>query len=119
MGDSTENITADKTVESAVTAGETTENDKNTVKTEKTEKSGKAAKGGKTAGKKKSKDDKSGKVGFWKGIKAEFKKITWPDRETTLKQGVSVVVVTIVLGIIISVLDLFIQYGVNFITSIG
>ena len=59
---------------------------------------------------------KTPKMSFWKGVKAEYKKITWPDRETTLKQSVAVVAISIVVGIIIAVLDLLIQYGVNFIT---
>lgn len=61
---------------------------------------------------------KSDKPSFWKGIKAEYKKISWPDRETTLKQSVAVVAISLVVGVIIAVLDLLIQYGVNFITSI-
>ena len=39
------------------------------------------------------------KTGFFKGVKAEFKKISWPDRKTTAKQAV--VVVAIVVGVII------------------
>ncbi len=55
---------------------------------------------------------------FFKGVKAEFKKITWPDRKDLLKQSVAVVAISIVVGVIIAVLDLLIQYGVNFLTSI-
>ncbi len=61
---------------------------------------------------------KPAKFGFWKGVKAEYKKITWPDKETTLKQSISVVAISLVIGALIAVLDLLIQYGVNFITSI-
>ena len=57
---------------------------------------------------------KPAKFGFWKGVK----KITWPDKETTLKQSVAVVAISLVIGALIAVLDLLIQYGVNFITSI-
>ena len=58
------------------------------------------------------------KTGFFKGVKAEFKKISWPDRQTTLKQSVVVVAISVVVGLIIAVLDKIIQYGVNFLTSI-
>lgn len=68
--------------------------------------------------KNKAKAAKPAKISFWKGVKAEYKKITWPDRETTLKQSVAVVAISLVVGAIIAVLDLLIQYGVNFITSI-
>ena len=55
---------------------------------------------------------------FFKGAKAEFKKISWPDRQSTLKQSVAVVAISVVVGVIIAVLDYFIQYGVNFLTSL-
>ena len=58
------------------------------------------------------------KTGFFKGVKAEFKKISWPDRQTTLKQSVVVVAISVVVGLIIAALDVIIQYGVNFLTSI-
>ena len=55
---------------------------------------------------------------FFKGVKTEFKKITWPDRNSTLKQSVAVVAISVVVGIIIALLDYVIKYGVNFLTSI-
>ena len=55
---------------------------------------------------------------FFKGVKTEFKKITWPDRNSTLKQSIAVVAISIVVGIIIALLDYVIKYGVNFLTSI-
>jgi len=58
------------------------------------------------------------KPSFFKGLKTEFKKISWPDRQSTLKQSVAVVAISVVVGVIIAVLDYAIQYGVNFITSI-
>jgi len=56
---------------------------------------------------------------FWKGVKAEFKRISWPDKESLVKQSVAVVCVSIVLGVIITILDFFLQYGVDFITKLG
>ena len=33
----------------------------------------------------------SGGTGFFKGVKAEFKKISWPDKDTVLKKSIAVV----------------------------
>lgn len=62
--------------------------------------------------------EKTTKPKFFEGVKAEFKKISWPDRQSTFKQSVAVVAISVVLGLIIAVLDYIIQYGVNFLTSI-
>ena len=62
--------------------------------------------------------EKQARPNFWKGVKAEFKKITWPDRKSTLKQSVAVAAISIVVGVIIAILDYLIQYGVNFLTSL-
>ena len=62
--------------------------------------------------------EKQARPGFFKGLKAEFKKITWPDRQATLKQSIAVVVISVVLGLIIAVLDSVVKYGVHFLTSI-
>ena len=65
------------------------------------------------------KSEKTSKlVKFWNGVKAEFKKIVWPDKEDLLKQSVAVVIISVVVGAIITVLDFGIQYGVDFITTL-
>ena len=61
-------------------------------------------------------NEKAPKKDFIKGLKAEFNKIIWPDKDTLLKQSVAVVFVSIVMGIIISLIDVAAQYGVNFLT---
>ena len=58
------------------------------------------------------------KPGFFKGVKSEFKKITWPDKKSLVKQTVAVVSTTIVLGVLIAVFDFLIQYGVEFLTTL-
>lgn len=58
----------------------------------------------------------SGLGDFWKGLKAEFKKIVWPDRTTLLKQTITVTAVSVVLGLLIALIDTVAQYGVNFLT---
>jgi len=56
--------------------------------------------------------------GFFKGVRAEFKKIVWPDRQATVKQSIAVVIISLVVGVIIAILDYVVQNGVLFITSI-
>lgn len=63
-----------------------------------------------------SKAEKAQKPGFLKGVQAEFKKISWPDKQSVLKQSVAVVCISVVAGAIITILDFFIQYGVKILT---
>ena len=55
------------------------------------------------------------KKSFVKTLKAEFKKIIWPDKETLTKQTIAVLISSVVLGAIIAVLDLIIKFGLNII----
>ena len=59
------------------------------------------------------------KKSFFKGIKSEFKKIIWPDKESLTKQTAAVVAVTVVLGIIISIIDLAIKFGFDKLLQLG
>ena len=59
--------------------------------------------------------DKAPKKSWFKGLKAEFKKIIWPDKDSLVKQSAAVVVITIILGAVIALLDTVIKYGVDFI----
>lgn len=52
-----------------------------------------------------------------KGLKAEFKKINWPDQKTLTKETVAVLVVSVLLGIVITVLDFIIRFGLEFIVK--
>lgn len=58
------------------------------------------------------------KVSWFEGLKAEFKKIVWPDKKSVGKQTLVVVVICVILGIIIAVLDYGIQNGVDFLINI-
>lgn len=60
-------------------------------------------------------NEKAPKKDFIKGLKAEFKKIIWPDKKTLTKQTVAVVAWSVVLGVVIAVLDLVIKFGLNII----
>ena len=57
--------------------------------------------------------EKAPKKSWFKGLKAEFKKIIWPDKDSLVKQSAAVVVITIVLGTVIALLDTVIKYGVD------
>ena len=63
-----------------------------------------------------SKDSKNAgkKQSFFKGLKKEFKKITWPTKDDTVKQTTAVIVISLAVGAIIALLDTAIQYGVDF-----
>ena len=54
-----------------------------------------------------------------KGLKSEFKRISWPTRKETLNSTISVVVVSVILCVIIACIDYLIQNGLNLIFSIG
>ena len=58
-------------------------------------------------------EKKTQKKSWFKGLKAEFKKIIWPDKVTLAKQTVAVVSVTVATGIIIAIVYFLVQYGVD------
>lgn len=64
------------------------------------------------------KKEKAARPDFFKGVKAEFNKISWPDKDSLVKQSVAVVCISVVLGAVIAVLDFLMQYGVDFLTSL-
>lgn len=67
---------------------------------------------GETAGKEKAAPKKKS---FFKGLKAEFNKIIWPNKEDVGKETVAVIVCSVILGLIIALLDLIIKFGLSFI----
>lgn len=58
-------------------------------------------------------NEKAPKKDFIKGLKSEFRKIIWPNKEDLTKNTIAVVSVTVVLGVLIAVLDLIIKFGLN------
>lgn len=60
---------------------------------------------------------KSGKEGFFSQIKAEFKKIIWPSRQSLLKQTGVVLIYSVVLGVVITLVDLVIQFGLDLVIT--
>ena len=57
------------------------------------------------------------KKNWFKGLKAEFKKIIWPDKKTLAKQTVAVTVCSVILGAVIAVVDVVVKYGIDFLVK--
>ena len=53
------------------------------------------------------------KKSWFKGLKSEFKKIIWPEKKSVARQTTAVVLITAVLGVIITVIDYLVQIGFN------
>ncbi|MFV0504648.1 MAG: preprotein translocase subunit SecE [Lachnospirales bacterium] len=52
------------------------------------------------------------------GVKSEAKRIVWPSRETLISQTISVVVVSLLIGIIIFFYDTIFELVLDFLVSI-
>ena len=50
---------------------------------------------------------------WWTGLKAEFSKIIWPTKNDIVKQTGVVVVITFILGVLISIIDNIVQFGLD------
>lgn len=53
------------------------------------------------------------KTPFFKGVKTEFKKIIWPNKRTLTNQTISVVTVSVIVGAIISLVDIICKFGID------
>lgn len=62
--------------------------------------------------------EKAPKQSFFSGVKTEFKKISWPDRQSMFRQAIAVVGISVVVGVIIAVIDALALYGINFLISL-
>lgn len=51
------------------------------------------------------KADKAQKKSWFKGLKSEFKKIIWTDKQTLAKQTAAVVSITCLMGVVITIID--------------
>ena len=61
--------------------------------------------------------EKQKKKSWFKGLKAEFKNIIWPNKKTLVKETVAVIVCSVLLGGIIAVVDALVKYGIDFIAK--
>ena len=63
--------------------------------------------------------EKTPKSSWFHGMKQEFRKISWPGKESVMKQTVAVVSVSVAVGLIIALMDWVIQYGVDFLLGLS
>lgn len=59
------------------------------------------------------KTDKAPKKSFFKGLKSEFNKIIWTSKEDLIKQTILVIVISLILGVLITVIDSVVLEGIN------
>ena len=62
--------------------------------------------------------EKTPKTSWFKGLMTEFRKISWPDRKSVVRQTIAVVAVAVALGLIIALLDHGIQYVIKFVIGL-
>lgn len=62
-------------------------------------------------------NEKAPKKSFFKGLKAEFNKIIWPNKETLGKQTAATLIISVVLCLMIAIFDMVIKYGVEFLVK--
>ncbi len=69
-------------------------------------------------GDKKTVKAKDNKPSFWQGVKREWRKIMWPTRQDIIKRTGLVVVLSLILGVIISVVDGAAMYVVDLLLAL-
>ncbi len=62
---------------------------------------------------------KTGPFEFFKQVRSEGKKITWPTRQETVASTIAVLVMVLIASIFLYLSDQIIAWGVNLILSIG
>ena len=60
----------------------------------------------------KEKDTKQ-KRGIFKNLRAEFRKIKWPDKKTVIRQTIAVVCSAVAVGFLIALVDFLIELGLG------
>ena len=58
------------------------------------------------------------KASWFKGVKAEFKKIVWPDQKSLTKQSIAVVSTSVALALIIKILDMIMTFGIDILVTL-
>ena len=61
--------------------------------------------------------EKKQKKSWFKGLKAEFNKIVWPDSKSLMKETIAVIIVSVLLGAIIAVVDFITRIGIEFLVK--
>ena len=55
---------------------------------------------------------------FFTGVRAEFQRITWPNRASVSRQTIAVVCVSVITGAVIAVLDYAFEAEMNFLFTL-
>ena len=63
--------------------------------------------------------EKAPKTSWFAGLKAEFEKIIWPNKQSLARQTVAVIAVSVVLGLLIALMDYVIGFGVEFLVGLS
>lgn len=58
--------------------------------------------------------EKAKKQSFIKGLKKEFRKVSWPTRGDVLKETLAVTLISLITGAFIVLIDKLVQWGVHF-----
>ncbi|MBS6395988.1 MAG: preprotein translocase subunit SecE [Clostridiales bacterium] len=58
------------------------------------------------------------KTSWFKGMKAEFKKIIWPDKKSLTKQTIAVISTSVALALIIKLLDMVMTFGIDILVTL-
>ena len=61
---------------------------------------------------------KAEKTSWYKGMKAEFKKIIWPDQKSLTRQTIAVVGTSVALALIIKILDMIMTIGIDVLVTL-
>ena len=63
-------------------------------------------------------NENKNKESLFHQVHGEFNKVIWPNRTELTKQTTTVIIVSLLFGILVSVMDLVFGYGINTITSL-
>ena len=63
--------------------------------------------------------EKPKKTSFFRGVKQEWKKITWPSKNDVIKQTAVVSVSVVLLSVLIAGVDALVKFGMNWITKLN
>ena len=74
---------------------------------------------GKEANEKAEKTDKTRKNGFLAGVKSELKFVKWPTKAALITDTSAVLVISVLLGAVISLVDVVIKFGIDKLLGIG
>lgn len=61
---------------------------------------------------------KTQKASWFKGMKAEIRKIVWPDQKSLTKQTIAVVSTSVALALIIKILDMIMTIGIDVLVTL-